>query len=312
MSQNRLRESVWHPNDRLISTKLHIPLLKSRMLPREHLVDRLSAGKDSRLIVILGVAASGKTSLTCQWINKDKLPAAWYSLDKTDNEFDIFFRYFLTALSKVESELASALLPRLQSRRKLSTKEIIPLIIERFTDLSGDIYLILDDYHLITSGEIHDALSYFLNHMPSKMHMVVISRHNIPFSLAHFKVRNQITEISPQDMRFNDKETGKYFAEIIPLKLSTDEVRELARYTEGWVGALQLFGLSLKGKETLHGLSNILNRADSYKPSLMSMPATMKPTTGGIRRRRSSAADSTAAAITSTSSVNTACPMGTV
>lgn len=47
----------------------------------------------------------------------------------------------------------------------------------------------------------------------------------------------------------------------MPLKLSADEVSELGRYMEGWVGGLQLFGLSLKGKYTPHGLGDILTRA---------------------------------------------------
>jgi LuxR family transcriptional regulator, maltose regulon positive regulatory protein len=245
----------------LIRTKFHMPSLNARMIQRTHLVDRLSAERDRRLIVISGAAGSGKTSLVCQWINKDRIPVAWYSLDKADSESGMFFHYLLAALSVMDSEPASLVGLWLQKQKRFSGKDIIPLLIENLADLPEDIYLVLDDYHLNTSKRIHDALLYLLDHIPPKMHIVIISRYGVPFPMSHFKVRNQMVHISAEDMKFTEKETEQFFTEIIPVKLSTDEVHELARYTEGWVGGLQLLGLSLKEKYTFESLSNILTRA---------------------------------------------------
>ncbi len=244
----------------LITTKLHIPPMKSRMIMRRHLTDRLREGSSSRLVVICGLPGSGKTSLACQWIAEDHLPVAWYSLDKTDNDADLFFRYLLTSLGTIDDTIASQVAPLLQELRQFSGPEIIPLIIRLFVDLPRDIYLVLDDYHLIHTKEIHDALSYFLEYMPPRMHMVILSRHAIPLSLSRFRVRSQLTEIVASDLKFTEEETERFFTDIMPVTLTTDEVHELARYTEGWVGGLQLFGLSLKGKG-LNDLGDILSRA---------------------------------------------------
>jgi LuxR family maltose regulon positive regulatory protein len=135
-------------------------------------------------------------------------------------------------------------------------------LIEHFVDLPSDLYLVLDDYHFIASRKIHDAVFHFLNHMPANVHVVITSRHKIPFSLSGFKVRNQIVEISASDMRFTEEETERFFAEIIPVKLSIDEAHEVARHTEGWVGGLQLFGLSLRGKKIPDNLRSALARVD--------------------------------------------------
>jgi hypothetical protein len=105
------------PIDMLISTKLNIPLLKERIISREHLIDQLSAGKDRRLILITGMAGSSKTCLVCQWIEHDKISAAWYSLDPTDNEEDLFFRYLLTSFAKKDDRLAETFKPFLQATR---------------------------------------------------------------------------------------------------------------------------------------------------------------------------------------------------
>ncbi len=262
LSKNGITAPASKPfiDDTLITTKLHIPPMKSRMIMRRHLTDRLREGSSSRLVVICGLPGSGKTSLACQWIAEDHLPVAWYSLDKTDNDADLFFRYLLTSLGTIDDTIASQVAPLLQELRQFSGPEIIPLIIRLFVDLPRDIYLVLDDYHLIHTKEIHDALSYFLEYMPPRMHMVILSRHAIPLSLSRFRVRSQLTEIVASDLKFTEEETERFFTDIMPVTLTTDEVHELARYTEGWVGGLQLFGLSLKGKG-LNDLGDILSRA---------------------------------------------------
>ncbi len=248
-------------DDMLITTKLRMPPVKSTMLPRKHLIDRLSAGKDRRLIVISGIAASGKTSLVSQWINDNNLSAAWYSIDKTDNESDLFFRYLVAALARSDNNLAISIRSWLNEPRQFTAGETIPFLIEVFSDHPGDIYLVLDDYHLIHSKAIHDALSYLLDYIPPKLHVVMLSRYAVPILLGHFRVRNQIVEITASDMQFTEEETTRFFTEIMPLQISTDDIKDLARYTEGWAGGLQLFALSLKDKRTLHDLDNILNRA---------------------------------------------------
>jgi LuxR family maltose regulon positive regulatory protein len=230
------------------------------MLCRFHLLHRLAEGKNHPLIVINSTAGSGKTSLVSQWIESEKLTAAWYSIDKIDNESDIFFRYFLAALASTDEELSSAARPWLMKEERLVATEVLPLIIEHLATLPKDIYLVLDDYHLITSGEIHDALSYFLDHIPPSIRVVIITRHAIPFSISRFRLRNQMTEISAADMSFTEEETARFFSETMHIDLPVDMAHKLARYTEGWIGGLQLLGLTLQTDSALKGPSLFLNK----------------------------------------------------
>ena len=231
------------------------------MLYRSHLLDRLTEGKDHSLIVISSTAGSGKTSLVSQWIEREKLGAAWYSIDDIDNESDIFFRYFLAALASIDDELSSAARPWLRKQERLGGGEVFSLIIDRLATLRKDIYLVLDDYHLITSGEIHDRLSYFLDHAPPGIHVVIITRYALPFSVSRFRLRNQITEICAADMSLSEEETARFFSETMRIDLPVDRVHELARYTEGWIGGLQLLGLTLQTDSALNGLSLFSDKA---------------------------------------------------
>jgi LuxR family transcriptional regulator, maltose regulon positive regulatory protein len=245
----------------LINAKLRIPPLRERMLLRKHLLERLSAGEASRLILINGTAGSGKTSLVCQWIGERKRRVAWYSLDETDNDPDFFFRYFLTALSSIDPRLESDVGPWVYGQKRLVASDIIARLMDYAIDLHEDLYLVLDDYHVITSQRIHDALAHLLNQELPRIHLIVISRYSVPLPLSRLKVRNRMVAISSEEMKFSYKETEQFFREIIPVALSTGQVQELTRHMEGWVGGLQLFGLSLRGKETVETLSNVLNRA---------------------------------------------------
>jgi len=115
------------------------------MLSRTHLLEKLSAGKQRRLILIVGQAGSGKTSLASQWIRHEGLNSVWYSLDENDNESDLFLRYLLTALSDTDDSLARASKPLIKGRKKLSPKDVLPMILQYAADLVADLYLVLDD-----------------------------------------------------------------------------------------------------------------------------------------------------------------------
>ena len=147
----------------LIKTKFNVPLLRSKILDRAHLLKKLSEGKSDRIISITGQAGAGKTLLVSQWAIYYNLSTAWYSLDETDNDSDLFYRYLLTTIGNKNNKLAEGFGPFLQSRQKLFAKDVLPCVIEYLDDLTEDLYLILDDYHLITSDEIHEALSYLFN-----------------------------------------------------------------------------------------------------------------------------------------------------
>jgi LuxR family maltose regulon positive regulatory protein len=245
--------------DNLISTKLNMPPLKKKMVERKHLLDRLSEGREAPLIVISGVAGSGKTCLVCQWAARDSLRLALYSLEEGDNDIHLFFRYLFAGLSGVVQLLALTG-PSLPAGSGLRGRDAVAQLIECLTNLQEDTYLVLDDYQQITSPEIHEVVNYFLDHMPKRMHVVITSRTAVPFSLTQFKVRDQVVEISPLDMRFTEEETELFFRDVIPLTLSTDSLRDIESEMEGWVGGLQLFGVSLRGKQIPEDVSSVLAR----------------------------------------------------
>jgi LuxR family maltose regulon positive regulatory protein len=111
----------------LLKTKFNVPLLRSKILDRAHLLKKLSEGKSDRIISITGQAGAGKTSLVVQWAIYNNLSAAWYSLDETDNDPDLFNRYLLATIGNKNNKLLEGFGPFLQKSPETSCKRNISL-----------------------------------------------------------------------------------------------------------------------------------------------------------------------------------------
>lgn len=101
----------------LLTTKLHIPSIRPDLVPRPHLIERLSAGLSRKLTLVSAPAGFGKTTLVTDWIQQIQpgLNAAWLSLDEGDNDLSRFLTYLVAALQTIDSSLGEAVVSLLQS-----------------------------------------------------------------------------------------------------------------------------------------------------------------------------------------------------
>ena len=87
--------------DSLLATKIHIPPLRTNLVTRSHLIQRLNDGitQNHRLILISAPAGYGKSTLLSEWVSQLDTPVTWLSLEKGENNPVCFWSYFVTALS---------------------------------------------------------------------------------------------------------------------------------------------------------------------------------------------------------------------
>lgn len=239
------------PGPLLVATKVQVPLLKPGMLYRRRVIERLSEFRGYRLLLVSGAAGAGKTSSFCQWIRRNKLRAAWYTLDEIDNESDLFLRYLLLSFSHLGPELASLWEAARRTPTTLSGRDVVSRLLECLSAMPGHTVLVLDDFHAITSSHVYEVLSHFVDRLPRGVQVAVLSRNALPFPASTFKIRGQAVELSGKDFRFTEEETSLYLNAALGAKLSEDQIREVSAYTEGWIAGLQLFSLFAKGKKDL-------------------------------------------------------------
>jgi LuxR family maltose regulon positive regulatory protein len=119
--------------------------------------------------------------------------------------------------------------------------------LNEISERPDDLVLVLDDYHLIETVQIHEDLSYLLDHQPANLRIVLISRVDPPISLARLRAHGQLIEIRATNLEFSAAEAAILFNDVINLNLNPEQVEALNERTEGWIVGLQLAALSLRG-----------------------------------------------------------------
>jgi LuxR family maltose regulon positive regulatory protein len=112
--------------------------------------------------------------------------------------------------------------------------------------------LILDDYHLIDSKLVHDALNFLVEYLPPTMHLVISGRTDPPLPISRLRVQGDVNEIRIPELRFTQTETATFLNDLMGFHLSSEDIVALEERTEGWIASLQLAALSMKGRDDRH------------------------------------------------------------
>ena len=113
--------------------------------------------------------------------------------------------------------------------------------------------LVLDDYHVIDSQPVDQALTFLLEHLPTQMHLVIATREDPSLPLARLRARGQLTELRAADLRFTPAEAADFLNRMMGLNLTDADIAALEARTEGWIAGLQLAALSMQGRSDTAG-----------------------------------------------------------
>ena len=250
----------------LLRTKLFVPPLRPKLVPRPQLIERLNQGLQlgHKLTLVSAPAGFGKTTLISSWIRQLDMPEAWLSLDEGDNEPNRFVFYMIAALREAYSELGESAVTLMQSPQPPPTETLLTLLINDLAKLTARVILVLDDYHVIQNLEIHKTITFLLDNQPPRMQLVIISRSDPVFPLHRLRGSGQMIGIYVRDLRFTGTEVASFLNETMGLSLSPEEVATIERRTEGWVAGLQLAALSMQEMPDPSGFVRVFAGDDRY------------------------------------------------
>jgi LuxR family maltose regulon positive regulatory protein len=165
----------------LLTTKFNIPPVRPPLVTHPNLIERLQGGLSYSLILISAPAGFGKTMLLSEWARqiKPQIHTAWVSLDKGDNDPVRFWDYFIAALQKIQPDCGEKILRLLHSPQTPFIGLILTALINELSSAVNDYFIVLDDYHLIESQQIHDGVTFLLEHIPSQMHLVRVLKSSL-------------------------------------------------------------------------------------------------------------------------------------
>jgi LuxR family maltose regulon positive regulatory protein len=264
----------------LLQSKLHIPELRSSLVRRPRLVERLKAGQECRLVLVSAPAGYGKTTLVAEWISDFRLQiddlrsgevdgkvgkrrsrsmatrkneaeaglrVAWLSLEEADNDPVRFLTYLIAAVGQVQAGFGKTIGPLLRAPQSPLPEILLTALVNELASVPKPFILALDDYHVLHSLTIHGQVGFLLEHIPPGMQLVLMTREDPLLPVARLRARGQVLEIRQEELRFTIQETANFLENALGAGLSPENVAALELRTEGWIAGLQLAALSMQG-----------------------------------------------------------------
>ncbi|MEP6496260.1 MAG: LuxR C-terminal-related transcriptional regulator, partial [bacterium] len=250
-----------------LETKFYIPRRGSALVSRPRLIERIREGATHKLTIISAPAGFGKTTLLAEWLADSTAGegvAAWVSLDPTENDPALFWAYAIRALQKVHPEVGRHALSLLHAPQPPPAESVLTGLINDINAVDCDFILILDDYHVIDAAPVHSALSFLLDHLPRRMHVVLASRSDPPLPLPRLRARGELTELRPADLRFTFDEASAFLNQVMGLDLSAIDTATLEQRTEGWIAGLKLAAVSMKARGDTRGFVDAFSGDNRY------------------------------------------------
>lgn len=232
----------------ILATKLYIPPPRSKIVLRPRLIERLNESLRRKLTLISASAGFGKTTLVSEWVAVCERPVAWLSLDEGDNDPTQFLIYLVSAVQTIAANIGAKVLGVLQAPQPPPIVSILIALLNEITTIPDHFVLVLDDYHVLDSKPVDEALTFLLEHLPPRMHLFITTREDPHLPLARLRARGQLTELRAADLRFTPSEASEFLNQVMGLNLSAEDITALETRTEGWIAGLQLAALSMQGR----------------------------------------------------------------
>jgi LuxR family maltose regulon positive regulatory protein len=235
--------------DPLLESKLFVRPPASSVVDRPRLLAWLAEGLHRPLTLIAAPPGWGKTTLLSSWAATASAPAlAWISLDAGDNDPARFWSYVTLALGRVHPSLGDTSLTLVPSHQPAPSEAMLTRVLNELATLGTEVALVLDDYHVIDTAAIHQGLSFFIEHLPPRLHLFLATRADPPLPLARWRAQGTLLEVRADDLRFSREEAERFLIQLLGLPLTQDMLAALEARTEGWIAGLQLAALAMRDR----------------------------------------------------------------
>ncbi len=238
----------------VIRSKIQPPPVRSSMLSRQRLLDRLAESTKHRLTLLVAEAGYGKTTLLADFSARSSGRVLWFKLDITDADVVTWANYLVAAVREAEPDFGQSTLSLLSEMATGTPPRpvIVGTLMAELNALTSlPTTLVLDDFHLVDhSPEVNEIIGRLLRDAPSWLHLVISTRRLPELQLGRLAAMGELAELGTDDLRFSMSETEQLFADGYGQPLESDVLAEVDARTQGWAASLQLFYGSIRGRSS--------------------------------------------------------------
>jgi serine/threonine-protein kinase PknK len=259
-----VRRDTTAPTPPTPTTKYRPPVPTQSLVARNRLLDVLRAGGRRRLVLVHAPSGFGKSTLAAQWreeLARKGVAVGWLTIDDDDNNVVWFLAHLLELVRGVRPALAASLSQVLDEHGDDAARYVLTALIDEIHEKDDRMALVIDDWQRVSDAATTAALGFLLEHGCHHLQIIVTSWTRAGLPVSKLRIRDELVEIDPDSLRFDLDEARLLLKDVDGLQLSESDVEALTMSTEGWVAALQLAALALRGGGDANALLSRLSGA---------------------------------------------------
>ena len=216
---------------------------RARLVHRTRLLEELRTTTEVPVVLVLGGAGFGKTTLVSQWLADDHRSVAWLNASRQHDDPAVLLADIVRVLDEFEP-----LEPR--TKRQLAAVTIdfssvlVPRLERTIAERARPFVLVIDDAHRLRRRAVWALVQALADCVPSGSQLVLVSRSEPDLALGRMRADRRVHTLSGASLAM-DRGEALQMLEASGVSLSATMVDRLWERTEGWPVGLYLAGLAL-------------------------------------------------------------------
>ncbi len=224
----------------LLLTKLELPAWHEGFVSRPRLMSELCRIIQPGITFVSAPAGYGKTMAIAEWVHKTKIPAAWFTLDRADNDPQLFWTYLMTSVSKTIPGLEGKFTHLMRGNSQQNPENLLDAFLNELGNGSNPIAIVLDDIHTIKAQLVRGILIDMIDKLPqSNIRLILLGRKDPVDWVRSVKVNGKMSHVRVELLRF-EREEIREFLVLNHLESNHQLLNLLESKTEGWIMGMVL------------------------------------------------------------------------
>jgi LuxR family maltose regulon positive regulatory protein len=220
--------------------------LPATLLARSALHGQLEAGAAKRLTVVVGSAGAGKSVLLSSWAAaRPEGVTSWLSCDEADVNPVRFWTGFIEAPRGVVPGFGADAADLLALDGAMSA-DITASIANDAAKLPAGSAIVVDDFHAAAAAVSREMTDLVERWPVRTVQLVLASRADPPVRLHRLRMSDELCELRDRDLCLSLAEADALLANF-GVHIAAGDLALLHQRSEGWIAALQMAALTLRG-----------------------------------------------------------------
>ena len=220
--------------------------LPATLLTRSALLGRLEEGVSKRLTVVVGSAGAGKSVLLSSWAARRRAGVtSWLSCDEADADPVRFWAGFIEAPRATAPGFGADAAELLAMDGAMSA-DVVAAIANDAARLPAGSAIVVDDFHAAAAGAARNMTDLVERWPAETAQLVLAGRVDPPLRLHRLRLSGELCEVRDRDLYLSLAESGALLANF-GVQVAAADLALLHERSEGWVAALQMAALTLRG-----------------------------------------------------------------